>query len=342
MRKKKEVTMQSIADILKISKVTVSKALGNKEGVSTELKLRILEVANELGYKTVGQEKEPQVQKSIAVMVRAKYVCESDYLPFYLKFYHLLSKALNRMGYICNLFTIEDKQENKKAVLELLIKSNMNGAIILGDIHKGILKEVKDLEIPMVFLDYYDSDNHIDCVLSDNYSDSFVLTNYLLRQGHQKIGFIGSISVTSSIQDRFLGYYKSLLEAKLSLNPDWIIADRDENNNSIQFVLPINMPTAFVCNCDDTAYRFISHLKKHGYKIPEDISVVGFDNDIYAELCEPKLTTIEVDMNLMANRAANLMIEKLDGKISDKQVKISVAGNIIYRDSVRGVSREYS
>jgi LacI family transcriptional regulator len=138
---------------------------------------------------------------------------------------------------------------------------------------------------------------------------------------------------TSSIQDRYLGYYKSLLEHGKDLNADWIINDRDKRGKYIEFKLPKEMPSAFVCNCDQVAHLFVNRLKQEGYRVPEDVSVVGFDNDIYATITEPNLTTVEVDIDEMVTEAVKVIIKKVQGnkKCYGRQ---SVKGKIVKRDSV--------
>jgi LacI family transcriptional regulator len=164
----------------------------------------------------------------------------------------------------------------------------------------------------------------------------YEMTNYLIKKGHQEIAFVGNIYATSSIQDRFLGYYKSLLEHGIKLRDHYIMNDRDEQGRLIDIVLPENMPTAFVCNCDQVAYELINKLQKLGYQVPEDCSVVGFDNDIYAMLAEPKLTTVKVDMAEMAKTAVECIIEKVKNK-SKRYGRVAIRGKIIYRDSVRSI-----
>lgn len=339
MRRKKEVTMQGIADQLSISKVTVSKALNDKEGVSEELKEKIKEAAIKLGYKKISTEQPQETKKNIAVMVRERYVTGTDYISFYLKFYQKIASALNDRGYMCNLFTLSDEKQNKVELPKLFFEDYISGVIVIGDINKKYIKEVKKLDIPIVFLDYYDSDNEYDCILTDNYYSTYELTNHLLKNGHADIGFVGNIDSTSSIQDRFLGYYRSLLEARITINQNWIVSDRDESSNEIEFALPTPMPSAFVCNCDDTAYRFITFLKRNNYRIPEDISIVGFDNDIYAEICEPKLTTIAIDMETMTQKVTNKMVNYIQNEVEEKKTRIFVTGDIIYRESVKKIIR---
>lgn len=338
MRRKKEVTMQAIAERLNVSKVTVSKALNDKEGVSEELKVKIKQVAEELGYKILNSEPAQEVPRNIAIIVKERYVNTSDYVTFYLKFYQKLAVSLNAKGYICNLFTLNDSKQKGKELPKLFLDNHISGVVIMGDINKEYIQAIKSLSIPMIFLDFYDSENNIDCILTDSYHSSYALTNHLLQNGHKEIGFVGNIRSTSSIQDRFLGYYRSLLEAGIPMNEEWIIPDRGDEGEKVDFRLPERVPTAFVCNCDSTAYQFIEFLKRAGYRVPEDISIVGFDNDIYAEICSPKLTTIAVNMETMTRKTTEMIISKLEHRVEDKQTKIFVTGDIIYRDSVKKIS----
>ncbi|MNJ57213.1 putative HTH-type transcriptional repressor ExuR [compost metagenome] len=93
------------------------------------------------------------------------------------------------------------------------------------------------------------------------------------------------------------------------------------------------MPTAFVCNCDQIAYLLIEQLKAQGYLVPDDCSVVGFDNDIFATLTTPKLTTMEVDFTQMSKIAVKYIMDKISSP-EHKLGRVLVQGNIIFRDSV--------
>ena len=338
MRRKKSVTMQYIADQLGISKVTVSKALKDQDGVSEELRQKIKEVAQELGYKLPGADTATVGTKNVVIMVQEKYVDAKEYTTFYLRFYQKLASSLTQKGYMCNLFPLGANTPSAVELNKWFNDSNVGGVIVLGDVKKQHITMIKDLKIPMLFLDCYNADVSVDCIVTDNYYSTFEITNYLKKCGHTHIGFVGNINATSSIQDRFLGYCRSLMGSNLPINHDCIIPDRDEFNEEIEFVLPKEMPTAFVCNCDDTAYKFVQHLISKGYQVPEDVSVVGFDNDIYAELSNPKLTTVAVNVEVMTEKATNLMIDKIQNGDRDNQSRIFVTGDTVYRQSVRNIN----
>ncbi|MEG0085146.1 MAG: LacI family DNA-binding transcriptional regulator [Niameybacter sp.] len=338
MRRKKEVTMQFIADQLEISKVTVSKALKDQDGVSEELRQRIKAVAGELGYKLPGADQVTVNAKNVVIMVQEKYVDAKEYTTFYLRFYQKLASSLTQRGFMCNLFPLGEKAPSAQELNKWFNDSNVGGVIVLGDVKKQHISLIKDLKISLLFLDCYNADVNVDCIVTDNYYSTFEITNYLKKCGHKSIGFVGNINATSSIQDRFLGYCRSLMGSGLPIKQECIIPDRDEFNEEIEFLLPKEMPTAFICNCDDTAYKFVQHLLSKGYRVPEDVSVVGFDNDIYAEVSAPKLTTVAVNVEVMTEKATNLIIDKIQNGDRDKPSRVFVTGDTVYRQSVSNIN----
>lgn len=336
MKRKKNVTMQDIADYLSISKVTVSKALNGKDGVGRELKEKIIAVSKELNYKLPeGSKICSGISKNIAVFMKEKFA--HGEAGFYLKFYQRISMELNERGYLAHLFPLTPKDDRKGKLLPLLEKYDIAGVIFLGDIEKTFLAEVKQTQLPCVLADTYDNDFDIDCVITESMYSMCELTTYLMKCGHKNIGFVGTFTATNSIMDRYLGYCRAHLKAGIPICDEWIIGDRNMEDENVEFMLPEHMPTAFVCNCDDTAYQFIRMLKEKGYRVPEDISIVSFDNDIYAELCVPKLTTAEVDINQMAGKSVELICEKIEQENAHSRGVTFVNAAIIYRDSVRNM-----
>lgn len=133
----------------------------------------------------------------------------------------------------------------------------------------------------------------------------------LIEYGYIKIGFVGNIYVISSIQDRFLGFYKVFLENKIDFNKDWIIKDRDDNNNFIDIVLFKNFLMVFVCNCDKIVYFIIEKFKLSGYKVLDDVLVVGFDDSFYVVFLQFKIIIVCVNLEEMGRRIVKMMVEKI-------------------------------
>lgn len=335
VRKKKKVTLDHIAEKSGLSKVTVSKALNNKEGVSEEVKLKVREVAEEIGYKFTAIKVQDK-SKHIAIILHQKYIADhKGNSTFYLKFYQELAVKLNQEGYICNLFTITPEEELKKQLPPMFLEVPLSGIISIGDMNKEYIELLLETQIPIVFLDCYHAECKIDCIATDNYYSTYDITVHLIENGHREIGFVG-YTKAPAIQDRLLGYCRALMEAGIPIKRDYMVTDRNENNEELELILPKQMPTAFVCNGDDTAYKFVQVLKENGYSVPKDVSIVGFDNDIYAEICSPQLTTVAVDREAMTNKAIKVLIDKIEQKTPfQKNYTVFVPGDVIYRNSVK-------
>jgi LacI family transcriptional regulator len=231
---------------------------------------------------------------------------------------------------------VSTKAEKDLTIPNVISDNKVDGVIVLGQMCPQYLAVIKRTSLPLVFLDFYDEQLDVDSVISDSFYGAYTLTNHVISLGHKEIGFVGNIFATSSILDRYLGYYKALITNKINVNDDWIVQDRGDDGDYIDFVLPQNMPTAFVCNCDSVAYLFIRKLKNLGYKVPEDVSVVGFDNYIFASLSSPRLTTVEVDLEMMAETAVNAIMRKIQGDRRCLGRKV-ISGNIVIRDSVKEI-----
>jgi LacI family transcriptional regulator len=331
--------MRDIAEKLGVSSVTISKALNDKEGVSDELKEKIKVVAEEMGYRfnTHAKSMKEGLSYNLGIVIPERFTGTTQ--SFYLQFYQLISKVLDNYHYSGILNILSQDDEDKLVLPRIYNEKKVDGLIFLGQIDKKYVAEIQNIESPVIFLDFYTDQNEIDCVLTDNFYGVYEVTNYLIRNGHRKIAFVGNVHATSSIQDRFLGYYKSLLEHRIDLKDEYVIKDRDELGRYIDINFPTDMPTAFVCNNDEVAYNLINELQKNGIQVPEDCSVVGFDNSIYAKLTDPSLTTVAVDMEEMSKVAVKFIMEKLKNP-QKKYGRTFIKGNIIHRGSVKKIVKE--
>lgn len=334
--KNQHVTMKDIAKRVGVSSVTISKALNDKDGVSEELKAEIKKVALEMGYRinTVAKSMKEGYSYNIGILIPERFT--GDLQSFYMKFYNEVSKVLENYNYYAILEILDAKDEENLKLPRIYAENKVDGIIVLGQINSDYIDMFKDIEIPNVFLDFYTDNSQFDSIVTDNFYGVYELTNYLLKLGHTKIGFVGNIHSTSSIQDRFLGYFKSLLEHNIRLNETYIFNDRDEQGKFLDIDLSDDLPTAFVCNCDRVAYNLIMKLNSLGYDVPKDFSVVGFDDDIFAKLANPSLTTVAVDIKEMSSVAVKIIIKKIKNK-NAKYGRVLIKGNVIYRDSVKQV-----
>ncbi|MBR1861465.1 MAG: LacI family DNA-binding transcriptional regulator [Lachnospiraceae bacterium] len=334
----KTVKLADIAEKFGVSVVTVSKALSGQKGVSEEMRERIVSYADELGYvqPSVARQREKTVSYNIGVLVREGYLGEDS---FYWKMYRQVAENAVERGCFSMLEVINTKMEERLMLPKLLTEGKADGIIVIGALGERYLgKLLKEADAPVVFMDFNDKKQKSDGVISDSFYGAYRMTNYLIDNGHTRIAYVGTVGATGSITDRYLGYLKSLIENGLELREDWIIDDREDENGAIgeggSLKLPKDMPSAFFCNCDLTAAILIKKLQKEGYRVPEDISVAGYDDHIYTGMCDVKLTTYAVDVPEMARQAVSTLIKKVGGERYHKGTHV-IEGKIVVRDSVR-------
>ena len=336
---KKAVTMSDIAKAMNVSTVTVSKALGDRDGVSAELRERIKQKATEMGYRvhagTHGAK--DGLTYNIGIIVAKHFI--SDASSFYWIVYRYIVELLQKQNYYGMLEVVND-HNGMEEIPNSVLDHKVDGLIVLGQLSDEYISKLISHQLPTVFLDFYGSREDADAVLSDNFYGAYMLTSHLIENGHRRIGFLGSIGSTSSIQDRYLGYYKALLENRIPLRQDWVIGDRSNESDIFpEFTLPQDMPTAFVCNCDETAYKLVNQLKNAGYSVPEDISVVGYDNHIYSTICNPRLTTIDVNIRVMSTEAVDIILHKIRD-VNYRRGRTLVTGKLVRRESVKKLTEE--
>lgn len=333
----KNVTMRDIAKKVGVSTVTVSKALTDKDGVGSELRAVIKATAEEMGYtySGIGDGFRRGRSYNIGVIVEEHYVDNSTTVfPFYMKMYNSINKQMSQFHYSVIMEAITSKMLAEHRMPDIVTERKVDGVIVLGQMKSDYLKVLRENKLPVVYLDFYDRTMEVPSVINDNMYGTYMLTNYLVTMGHKKIAYVGSIDATASILDRYLGYYRSLLTHQLKMPDDYIIPDRDEEGYFIDLKMPEDMPTAFVCNCDGTANLLMKVLTKKGYRIPQDISVVGFDNySAEFDYNLPKLTTIEVNIEEMTKNAVEMIIRLLKGEENLGGRKV-ISGKLIIRDSV--------
>ncbi|MEZ3437006.1 MAG: LacI family DNA-binding transcriptional regulator [Lachnospiraceae bacterium] len=335
----KAVRLSDIGEQLGVSAVTVSKALSGQKGVSDDLRQRIIELADELGYTKTKSGVEEKKSYTLGLVVAERYLKEGQ--SFYWNLYQeVLQKAIARNCFLI-LEVITYEAEREPELPKVLSEQKIDGIIIMGTFKAEYVSFLaENIKIPSLSLDTLGIMDTHDSVVSNNLMGGYRMTNYLFEMGHSRIGFVGTRLATDSIDDRYLGYLKSLMAHGVRQKEEWIIEDRDREMGRIdpgkKFCLPEEMPTAFFCNCDVAADILIHKLNAAGYMVPEDISVAGFDNYLISQSGKPGITTYEIHIDEMAERAVHILVHKLKNMNYSTGVFL-LPGTFIERDSVRRI-----
>ena len=333
----KAVKLADIAERVGVSTVTVSKALSGQKGVSEEVREKIRSIAEELGYQQPSVARKSQNRKSynIGILISERFLVK--YESFYWQMYQAVATRATAKECFTMLEVIGKAEEESSKMPKLVQENKVDGIIVIGKMMDGYLQHLNtEAGIPVIYQDYYNGREASDSVISNSYYGTYELTYYLYRMGHRKIAYVGTLLATESITDRYFGYQKALLELGLEQKKEWVLDDRHIETGKIDTVnmlqIPKDMPTAFVCNCDLTASFLIKKLKDNGYRVPEDISVVGFDNYLYPGLSDIQITTYEVDLEEMAKKTVHNMISKISNENYKPGIHI-VGGHMVLKES---------
>lgn len=332
-----KIRLADIAKEVGVSTVTVHNALSGNKGVSEEMRRKIQQVAEQMGYQpassTKKQEEGEVRYRNIGVLVAEKFLAQ--YETFYSKMYQELTVLAAEKRCFTSVEVLKKEEEkNTRRLPESLKAGILDGMIVIGEVDRTYLKKLKEAaHIPIVFLDFYDEEIAADAVISDNFYGMYQLTEFMFKQGIEDLGFVGSIYATSSIMDRYCGFMKAMMIHGKKLNPEWMLEDRDEIGQ-VDVILPNVLPQGFVCNCDLTASILIDRLAEKGIRVPEDIAVIGFDNYLYPGLADFKITTYEVDIRAMCSVALKKLLKQLKNPRSGRGLDI-VSGHMVIKQSVK-------
>lgn len=335
----KAVKLSDIASKFNISTVTVSKALSGQKGVSEELRAKIVKLAEEMNYQQPSSVKRASSAEGYNLGVIISEIFLDTFQSFYWKLYHQI--ATHAVEKDCfTLLEVITKEDEQSLVMPKLAKEQKTDAIlVIGKLKQEYLDQLEEnCSNPILYVDYYNDKENCDAIISNSFLGAYRLTNHLFDMGHKKIAYVGSIFATDSIMDRYLGYVKSMLMHGCEINEKYIIEDRRRGAARIEIntadVIQADMPTAFVCNSDYTASYVIKILQEQGYRVPSDVSVVGFDNYLNPDLCEIDITSYEVDFNGMAKEAIYNIRKKIKNP-SYRPGVIIVPGRLIHKNSVK-------
>jgi len=337
MGNEKEVTIYDIAKKLKVSPATVSRGLQDHPSISKKTKKKIFEMVEQMGYRTnhFARNLRQQETKTIGVIV---HELNSNFITSVLAG---IEKVTTEAGYDIIIAHSSESAKKEAANAKNLFNKRVDGLIASLSFDTTNLDHFKpffDKGVPVLFFDRVEQDGNNTVVVIDNTRCGYIATSHLIEQGCKRIAHVTSSLQRNVYSLRYKGYQDALFDNKIPLDEKLlIVSDLSEQagiDAAKQLIKMKPMPDGVFLTNDFVAAVCMRTLKEHGVRIPEDIAVVGFNNDAIGKLIEPALTTINYPGIDMGEIVARNLINHLKGISDIKQTNtIIVRSELIVRQS---------
>lgn len=336
-RNGKSITIQDVARAAGVSVSTVSRVLNGKADVAPATTQKVQGVIAELGYTS----------SLAARSMRSRHTGVIGLImpdledPFCIQVLKGIHHAIVALGYDLIAYTSGSIKQHSKAQREQHYVSLLNGSITDGIIVVTPAATSFSTTAPLVAIDPNKECPSCQTVLATNHAGALAAMEYLIGLGHRRIGFIGGRPDLQCAQQRLQGYRTALQRAGIAFDPDLVVdgdfsraAGRESARRLLSAPEP---PTAIFATNDQSAIGAIDAAREGGRRVPDDLSVVGFDNIPEAAYCNPALSTVDQFIDRMGYVATELLIGLIQGRTSAGPV-YEMPTQLVVRDSCRNVS----
>jgi DNA-binding LacI/PurR family transcriptional regulator len=354
-KRHKEVNIRDVANRALVSVGTVSRSLNNRPGVEADLRERVITAAKELGYQ-LPKRSEPEGYNyryassfnsydAVTEISHVAFCCrpvisplrggeQDPYFPLILRG---VEAECRQYGLHLIYRIIEDEELALEQGRKMILESHADALLLINFIDRKLVGGLSGMGLPSVLVDHLFPELPLDTVSSDNYSGGISAVRHLIEKGHRRIGFVNGLPHIT-IQQRFEGYRRALEEAGIPFDPAYVIpGDLTLTGGTVaaQVALAQGLDcTAYFCSNDWSAFGFIQGLRSQGLRVPDDISVVGFDDAETSKLISPALTTVRTDPVGVGRMAVRKLIERV------KYPNVPISQTLLYtglveRESVR-------
>jgi len=335
---KKDVTITEIAKMAHVAKSTVSKVLNDRKGIAEKTRKKVLDVAGKLDYhpSLIAQSLKNRKTKAIGL------VLPNIINPFFPNVLKGVEDAAIENGYVV-VFCDSDNRRDKESLYFHMFESRWVDGIIFSVIsgdreEETYIKTIHEKGTPVVLIDREIEGYFTNVVMIDNKRAAFDATTYLLELGHKKIGHIAGPQNIRTFVKRLEGYKEALTKYGIDFDPELVVEEKDSSVESGGRAVrklfkkgKVTFTAIFASN-DLMAIGCIRELQKIGLRVPQDTSIVGFDNNPLAALVTPSLTTVAQPAYQMGAEAINLLIKDIE-KRDALETKIILPTKLVVRES---------
>lgn len=308
-------TMKDVAQLAGVSTATVSRALMNPEKVSASTRKRVEDAVLEAGYSPNSLARNLRRNESKTIITIVPDICD----PYFTEIIRGIEDAAMEHGYLVLLGDSGKQQKRESSFVNLVFTKQADGMLLLGtDLPFDVSKpEQKNLP-PLVMACEYAPELELPTVHIDNLTSAFEAVNYLTQMGHKKIAQISGPENAALCKFRHQGYQQALRRAGIALNSTYTTQSNftfEGGAKALKKLLSLpDAPTAIFCHNDTMAIGAIQEAKKLGLRVPQDLSVVGFDDIQFSQYCDPPLTTVSQPRYEIGRQAMLMMLELLKGR----------------------------
>ena len=346
------MTNRDLAAQLHISPTALSMILNHKPGISEATRSRVLQQIREMGYgnriKEVRQT--PPAATADSLYDDRGQICLIIYKrdgnilgqhPYFLLLLESITQRAEQYGYHVTLMTIDRRDSNPAEQIERWNSSRIRGILLFAtEMKPEDIEPFSALRIPYVAMDHNFSNQAVNTVAIDNDMGTFQAIRHLFSMGHRKIGYLKSNVEISSFQERSAGYQRTVRNFGMELNPILPVPySEEESYQAFRKFLQKSptLPTAFVSDDDTIAIGVLRALLESGVRVPEDVSLVGFNDRPSCVQTTPTLTTVQVPRTSFAFEAVDMLLKLVhqrESEIAASTTKLRIGTQLIIRDSV--------
>ncbi len=326
--------IKQICEITGFSPATVSNALNQKKGVNQKTADEIFRVAREIGY--LGSE---EITK-IKLLIYKKNGLIIDDTPFFTLLINGIEQECREAGFEMAIGNVDARQPDYEEQARQMVNEPGTAIILLGtELEAEDLELYRNTVSPVLLLDYWSFDMDFNAVMINNADSARMAVNYLYNKGHKQIGYLKGRFRILGFRQRQSGYHSALVENGLADNKEFCVELDTTMNGAYRDMLKYlegkpDLPTAYFADNDMIALGAMKALQEKGYKIPEDVSVIGFDDLPFSEISTPGLTSLRVPKQEMGRMAVRKVIEMMKGD-DGVRTKLQVCTAFVERNSVK-------
>ena len=325
MESKKHTSLKDMAKVLGVSIPTVSRALKDSPEISRELCEKVKQLARKMNYRP----------NPFAISLRHNAPCIIGVIVpnivthFFSSILSGIEDAAVENGYFVIITTSHEDYENEKRNVENLINMRVEGIIAClsqETVNYDHFSALSNINMPLVLFDRVCLTERFPTVVADGAVAAQKATQHLLDSGSKRVAFIGGANHLDIVKRRKHGYLEALRENKIPINKDLVVCrkiDYEEGKIATEMLLSLPEPPDAILAMNDTlAFAAMEVIKQHGLRIPQDVALIGFTDEMHANFVEPKLSAVSHQTYLMGKTACQLLIQRIKGDETIRQVVI--------------------